>query len=357
MKKNFRIYPPNTPNDGILFVDHQKTDRSGHMGHALVEYAPGKILAFYPSCSSEDMTWHGHSGYGWMEYKRSVDGGESWSEPIIEPNSKALFDQNIGRTFMCEKAVVTDSGRIVLFYLCCDMITNGHIWEPYFEPYFATSEDGGESFSPAKMLFNKRGRVYDAIYRDGVIYVLFCSDPTPGKEHSAAPEYLLYVSIDNGESFTLCSALPFSTTFNNFYGTMCFTPSGDLLAYTYEQTDEFNLQYLCSRDNGITWSKEQRAHFKNRLRNPQLVYFKDRFFMHGRGGDGNLYGSLILYSSYDGVNWDDGRLLRRVSAGCGAYSNNLVLHLPDGRERLMIQSSHAYEANKTNIIMFFVDID
>ena len=31
-----------------MFVDHARSGRSGHLGHALVEYAPGKILAFVP---------------------------------------------------------------------------------------------------------------------------------------------------------------------------------------------------------------------------------------------------------------------------------------------------------------------
>ena len=75
--KDFDVIPTGLPNNGILFADHQKENRTGHLGHALVEYAPGKILAFYPNCSAEDPELDGHSGYGWMEYKRSVDGGRN----------------------------------------------------------------------------------------------------------------------------------------------------------------------------------------------------------------------------------------------------------------------------------------
>ena len=39
-----------------------------------------KILAFYPNCSLDEK---GHSAVGWMEYKRSVDYGETWSQPYI----------------------------------------------------------------------------------------------------------------------------------------------------------------------------------------------------------------------------------------------------------------------------------
>ena len=40
----FTLFPEE---DGIMFVAQSKTNRSSHLGHALVEYAPGKILAFY----------------------------------------------------------------------------------------------------------------------------------------------------------------------------------------------------------------------------------------------------------------------------------------------------------------------
>ena len=81
----YEVFPPNPPNDGILFVDHSQTGRSGHLGHALVEYEDGRLLAFYPNCSDDNK---GHSAVGWMEYKRSVDGGKTWGEPIVLDYSK-----------------------------------------------------------------------------------------------------------------------------------------------------------------------------------------------------------------------------------------------------------------------------
>jgi len=57
----YDVIPKNPPNDGILFVDHSRTGRSGHLGHALVEYKDGKILAFYPNCSDNNK---GHSAVG-----------------------------------------------------------------------------------------------------------------------------------------------------------------------------------------------------------------------------------------------------------------------------------------------------
>ncbi|MBQ3140982.1 MAG: exo-alpha-sialidase, partial [Clostridia bacterium] len=76
---NYTVTPSPLPNEGIMFVDHQSVGRSGHMSHALVEYKKGHVLAFYSNCSRNRN--NGHSGFGWIEYKRSADSCESWSAP------------------------------------------------------------------------------------------------------------------------------------------------------------------------------------------------------------------------------------------------------------------------------------
>ena len=120
---HFDISPPSPPNDGILFVDHSKAGRSGHLGHALVEYAPGKILAFYPNCSDAN---DGHTGDGWMEYKRSEDGGRTWSKSAPLKYSKRVYEAVTGRSVMCEKAVCTNNGDILLFCLECANIAENN---------------------------------------------------------------------------------------------------------------------------------------------------------------------------------------------------------------------------------------
>ena len=50
-EEGYYITPSNLPNKGILFVDHAANNRSGHLGHALVQCENGDILAFYPNCS------------------------------------------------------------------------------------------------------------------------------------------------------------------------------------------------------------------------------------------------------------------------------------------------------------------
>lgn len=46
-EEGYYITPSNLPNKGILFVDHAANNRSGHLGHALVQCENGDILAFY----------------------------------------------------------------------------------------------------------------------------------------------------------------------------------------------------------------------------------------------------------------------------------------------------------------------
>lgn len=111
-----------------------------------MEYEDGKILAFYPNCNEDNK---GHSAVGWMEYKRSEDYGETWSEPIVLDYSKNLFDEgqeggpNTEKfSAFGEKAVLTDNGDIVLFFLVCN-ITHDAIWRRFQIPTYIISEDGG----------------------------------------------------------------------------------------------------------------------------------------------------------------------------------------------------------------------
>lgn len=61
-------------------------------------------------------------------------------------------------------------------------------------------------------------------------------------------------------------------------------------------------------------------------------------------------GHFVLYTSRDGIHWDEGRYMQMRTAGLGAYSNNLIVHDPNGGpERLLIQASHAYSVHRTNI--------
>ena len=164
----YHVTPKDPPNDGILFIDNSPAGRSGHLGHALVEYEDGKILAFYPNCSGErhnpEKPSKGHSARGWMEYNRSEDGGETWSDRNVLAYSKNLFDTGqSGKTSkklsaFAEKAVRTDKGEIVVFFLVCYITTNV-IWRQFQVPTYISSPDGGHTWSEPSALCESRGRV------------------------------------------------------------------------------------------------------------------------------------------------------------------------------------------------------
>ena len=214
---DFNVIPSNPPNDGILFVDHAKANRSGHLGHALIEYEPGKILAFYSNCSDARQ---GHSGDGWTEFKRSEDAGRTWSEPTPLPYSKESYEHGGGRATASEKALLTSEGAIILFNLEFMNPREGG-WHPHLAPTYLRSADAGRTWDGPHALCDEPGRIYDALYHDDVIYVLeFCNDTTE-KFVGTRPEhvYRLYVSTDQGRTFTERSALPFDTL-GRGYGAM-----------------------------------------------------------------------------------------------------------------------------------------
>jgi len=268
-----------TPEGGIKFVDHEKNNRSGHFGHAMVQCANGDVLCFYPNCNTEN---GGHSGRGWMDWCRSTNGGETWSEP--------------------------------------------------------------------KNFCDHSGRVYDARVIEDTIYMLM----------SNRGSYFLYVSQDQGETFTLRSNVPVTRS-GSFYGTLGVLEDGRLIVYAYNESDEYKLEYVISMGpGGFYWGYPQYAAFEKAIRNPQRACLGGTYFMVGRSGSyttGSMNGNFILYCSPDGKKWDEGRYLRLRNAGIGAYSNTIVVGALDPKtpDRLLIQTSHAYYLSQTNILHWWID--
>ena len=367
----YRVTPENPPNDGILFVDNSLAGRSGHLGHALVEYDDGKILAFFPNCSGErhnpERPSKGHSARGWMEYKRSEDGGETWSDRNVLAYSKNLFDTGqSGKTnkklsAFAEKAVRTDSGEIVLFFLVCDITTNV-IWRQFQVPTYISSPDGGRTWSEPSALCDSRGRVYDARYFNGEILVLHFKNDNEINFLGNKPEhvYELYASRDGGRTFVKRSELPLDTT-GKSYGTMQMLDAGKLVVYIYNSKAEDTMDYVVGDDGGRTWSDPKIAHFRKRIRNPQMASLNGCYFVHGRSaflqGKKEEKGHFVLYSSRDGLVWDDGVYLKMREEGIAAYSNSIVVGSldPGRRNRLLVQASHAYEQNLTNVYHWWID--
>lgn len=363
MLLNCKITPETIPSEGILYVDHEKNFRSGHLGHALVEYKKGCIMSFYPNCSgTRDDAYPGHNGFGWVEYKRSADGGVTWDDTKILPYSyDALINQPF--TVSCEKAVSTKENEVVLFGTR-NLNVNG--WEPNLEPVVLRSEDGGETWSKAVQLCDKKGRIYDALVHEGIIYVVMIEGVW--KINTEEDGYYLYKSEDSGKTFSLVSQVP--SAIANAYGDLEVMDDGALICYLYNESDEYHLDYHISYDMGVTWAKSGKSYVEKRIRNPQVGKVKGGYILHGRSGcvgrgslDPTNPAHFVLYTSRDGLNWDEGMYLCTYDPESGKrayYSNNVVLTNSDGSQHVLIQVSIPYDTGtigRVNVAHWFLDIE
>ena len=338
--------------DPILYVDNESRKRSGHMSHAMAEFAPGKVIAFNSNCST---TLHeGHSTFGWIEYRISEDGGETFSESYDLPISKKEFIDG-KHTVAVEKAVACDNGRIVAFCLFNDAHA---LCEPWLKPpVVVTSDDGGKTWSEEKAVFPERGRIYDAVYHKGVIYVIqFCNDATETFVGSK-PEHLyrLYKSEDNGETFEEVAGVPAKTQ-GRAYASIIFDKNDKLHMYTYNVNDEHNPDHLTSDDFGKTWKDEGVCHLAKGSRNIQTALIDGVFVLHCRGEEVNR-NKLALYTSPDGYTWDEGEFIDSTEHNTCFYSNNLPLKDKNGKNRLLIQYSHSYFEKCVNIKHMWLEIE
>lgn len=330
-----------TVSDREIYVNHEKAQRSGHMGHALIDAGKGRILDFNSNCDGKRCG--GHSGWGWMEYRISGDYGRTWGAPRVLPYSKRMFDE--GRhTALCEKGVKAPDGRIILFFqitdcreeICC---------EPWSAPTMAVSADGGETFSDGVPTGAEPGRIYDAVADDKGVYFLIQAN-----EHflGARPEHVYKVYRSDAGGPFVPATLPIDAR-GKGYGAMEFTAKGELIAYVYDSRREDMLTYTISRDRGRTWSAPAQSRVAKLIRNPQVRRLGDVWFMIGRnGGAGD---GLVLYSSEDGLRWDDGIKVdcRPPKTGTGYYGCLLPILEPGCAPRMLVQYSHVYSAHRVNV--------
>ena len=123
-----------------------------------------------------------------------------------------------------------------------------------------------------------------------------------------------------------------------------------------------------SEDGGRTWSDVQTTHFAKGIRNMQLSgKLGELYFMHGRSGsyprdlvgDDPGPGNFVLYSSRDGIHWDEGIVLMsrmQTPGGGDCYSANEVIgkYDPATPERLLIHADVSYSGAKTNMHQWWV---
>lgn len=330
MKYDLHISQP------TLYVDNESRDRSGHVGHALVQTKSGKILDFNSNVSAYRN--FGHGAFGYVEYRISEDGGETFGEIRVLPYSYETLMNGLN-TVSVEKAVCAADGTVIAFGLmnsqsqpvCC---------EPWDIPVLMRSFDEGETWEEPKKLCDQRGRVYAALEKDGAIYVLMhCNS---GEKHFCEPghPYHIYRSIDNGMTFEKWSEVGFPAEESLGYGAMIFTPENRLQVYAYNLKDECHLQYAVSDDFGKTWYKTGKSYVANQIRNPQINFLDGQYLLHGRR---TADIGFVLYTSLDGIHWDEGTILNDTNVSC-YYSNNLVLENPKrlSKKRMLVQFSESY---------------
>ena len=319
----------------ILYIDNGARGRSGHMGHPMLNLGNGRIMDFNSNVSA--VRCDGHSGFGWMEYRMSEDNGDTFGEFNVVPYTKEILLDGIYSAII-EAAVVCDDGAIVAF---CNIFSqeNSVCCNPYGIPTYIRSCDQGKTWEEAKPLSSYEGRVYNARYYDGKIYVLeFCNREVAGKTDSDL--YRIFQSCDNGKSFEELCVVPFHSTKGRFYGTMQFDMIGNLIVYAYNQDCENELDYAISKDCGKTWSKTGACFLAKKIRNPQIAILDGQFILHGREAwDVNAF---VLYTSEDGIVWDEGHRIVDYHPAISFYSNNVLVN-KNGKNKLLVQYSQTYK--------------
>jgi len=315
-----------------IYVDNEARNRSGHMTHALAPVGENGFIDFNSNCAK--MRYEGHSAFGWIEYRISKDAGKTYSEIYDLPYAKEAFLEGVN-TISVEKAVTCDDGTIVAFCLR-NCQTDPVCCEPWDTPYVVTSCDEGKTWSEPTEMTTYKGRIYDAVYVNGKIYVLlFCNDHFVGEtdEH----QYRIFVSEDSGKTFSKHCVVPFDTK-GRCYGSLLF--DGKLLhAFAYNINAEDKLDHAVSEDLGKSWKVLPPCFLKEGIRNPQTAFIDGVYIIHGRDAS---RGGFVLYTSEDCENFDEGTFICKYPYVCGAfYSNNINLKDEKGNF-LLIQYSDIY---------------
>ncbi len=351
----FRVVPGDIPNRGILFVNHQQNGRSGHGGNCLTECANGDIVAFYSNVSGE--LNKGHGTYGWTEYRRSTDGGNTWGEPVELPYSRQMYDGTEVGSALVFAVTTAPDGTLVAFV---SHFAEEGLWVKAAPPVVLRSHDHGHTWSEPRPLDPQAtvedvSLTFDAVFvRDGKIYIVYMG----GSANYCPGPYSLYVSADHGAHFERRSELPFDK--ENYYVTAGVLDSGEIIVYSYPyrrgaEINEYDIPYVISADDGRTWSAVRTTRFAKRIRNMQLSEkIGEWYFLQGRSGSQGAAGEkghLVCYTSPDGIHWDEGIILYHTDrSGGDCYSANAVIgkYGAAGAKRLLIQSSIAYEQRRVN---------
>ena len=199
------------------------------------------------------------------------------------------------------------------------------------------------------------GRIYDAKAKDGVIYAVETCDKDFLSEIKEN-RYRLFVSRNNGKSFQEESIIDINSHMRG-YAALQFRPDGSMLVYACDLANSYYLETALSRDHGKTWERLPQIRLKHGIRNVQIAPLAGGYVMHGRAWLNESWGKgQVIYTSKDGLNWDDGILMELEKCSC-YYSNMLPFKDADGKDTVLLQYSDLYDSDaRVNVMHRFLQL-
>lgn len=322
---------------GNIIADFGQPDdalkRCSHGGPVCMEYANGDIVAFYANTSS-------HNIDGWSEYAISKDGGKTWDKYHPFAYSKDAYDKDKEKPIWIEEGLVTSNGVAVL--VLTEFVNKSRSLNR-----ITRSTDNGKTWSePVAMREEVIGYPAAVAVKGDECFILF---DCPGREHE------LWVSTDDGETWNKRSSLTLQD--DAWYGGMCITDDGRILAGAYVSADENHFYCCISEDGGKTWSKQYKAPVDQKVRDPELAYLNGKYYLHGRAGhSGKGAHRFVVYQSDDGLNWKPGVIVSSDGRGPDGYSHNCIINRWDDSKpnEIMVLYSIVYEKPRTSEYVFFI---
>jgi len=256
-----------TWNAGSSYIPAIATDSSGNIHVVWYDYTPGNAEIYYKRSTdggsswqpTKRLTWNagdslwpsiatdpsGNIHIVWVDetpgnweiyYKRSTDGGSSWTTKRLTWNAGYSY----------EPAIATDpSGNIHIVWVD---ETPGNV-----EIYYKRSTDGGSSWTTKRLTWNSGDSGLQAIATDpsGNIYVVWMDD-TPGNR-----EIYYKRSTDGGSSWQSTKRLTWNAGFSQCPAIV--TDSSGNIHVVWEDTTPGNAEiyYKRSTDGGSTWTTKR----------------------------------------------------------------------------------------------------
>jgi len=322
-----------------VVVDKEKGQYLGHPSTVLLE--DGRtVLCVYPK---------GHGG-GAIVYKRSTDGGRTWSERLPTPDSwKTSREVPVLARTMEARSGVSDWGDLALMQQMVPVQRRVIMWSGLYPARLAVSEDSGKTWSELKPVGDwggivVMGDVVPVNTGQGHYMAMFHDDGRFfKKDGQKTSRFTLYktFSEDGGLTWSYPEPVYFNTDVHLCEPGIIRSPDGDVLAVLLrENARRKNSHIMFSSDEGQNFTEPREMPLALSGDRHQGVYGPDgRLFISFRGRlpRGRHYPAENDWAAWVGT-WDDlvqgkegqyhVRLKRNFAGADCAYPGVEVL--PDG---------------------------